>query len=72
MLETKKHNLISCPTCESKGVKSILGELGTAGEFIVQRFHQGYTVIKAPVVAVVCGSCNGTAYYRNDGTSYIL
>ena len=66
MLETKKRNLISCPSCESNGKRSILGELGTAGEFIVQRFHQGETIIKAPIMAVICSYCLGTCYVRNE------
>ena len=68
MIETKKKNLIVCPACESVGKKSILGEMGTAGEFIVQRFHQGETIIKAPILSIICGVCRGTAFYRNEGT----
>ena len=71
MLETKKRNLISCPSCESRGIKSILGELGTAGEFIVQRFHQGKTIIKAPILAALCGNCGGTCYVRNETRSLL-
>jgi hypothetical protein len=66
MIETKKKNLIICSNCESNGKKSILGELGTAGEFIVQRFHQGETIIKAPIMAIVCSYCHGTAYIKNE------
>ena len=68
MLETKKKNLIICPVCETKGIKSILGETGTAGEFMVQRFHQGFTIIKSPNLAIVCGACGGTAYVKNEAT----
>ena len=66
MLNTKKKNLIICHTCESKGIRSILGELGTAGDFLVQRFHQGFTVIKSPNIAIICGGCGGTAYVKNE------
>ena len=66
MLETKKKTLIICPTCESQGVKSILGELGNDGDFLVQRFHQGFTIIKSPNLAIVCGKCLGTAYVKNE------
>lgn len=68
MLETKKKTLVICGDCESKGDKSILGEIGTAGEFIIQRFHQGMTIIKSPMFAVVCGKCGGTPYIKNEGT----
>jgi hypothetical protein len=69
MLQTKKKTLVACPVCESMGKKSILGELGDHGEFIVQRFHQGETIIKAPILAVVCGLCHGTAYIKNESVT---
>jgi hypothetical protein len=65
MLETKKKTLVICPTCESQGVKSILGELNN-GDFMVQRFHQGFTIIKSPNLAIICSKCLGTAYVKND------
>jgi hypothetical protein len=68
MLETKKKNLIICGACEANGTKSILGELNDDGEFLVQRFHQGFTIIKSPVYAVICGGCHGTVFIRNEGT----
>lgn len=68
MIETKKKNLIVCGNCESHGQKSVLGEMGTSGEFIVQRFHQGETIIKAPILSIICGVCKNVAFYRNEGT----
>jgi hypothetical protein len=67
MLETKKKTLVICPTCESQGVKSILGELNN-GDFMVQRFHQGFTIIKSPNLAIICSKCLGTAYVKNEAT----
>ena len=69
MLETKKRTLVACPVCESQGVKSILGEIGTAGDFIVQRFHNGYTIINSPLFSVKCGRCNERVYTKNEGTA---
>jgi hypothetical protein len=66
MVETKKKTLVVCPDCEIKGFKSILGEIGTDGDFLVQRFHQGFTIIESPQFNIVCGKCHGTAYIRSE------
>lgn len=68
MIETRKKNLLICPTCELNGFKSILGEIGTSGDFIIQRYKEYYTIINSPAFTVICGKCGEKIFTRNEGT----
>ena len=68
MLEIKKKGLIICSACELEGKRSILAELGTAGEFIIRRFHEFETIIEAPILKISCGVCGNVAYKKNERT----
>ena len=65
MIQTKKDRLLICSTCESRGIRSVLGELGTAGDFRVLRFGQSETIINSPAYQVFCGICGNMVYFKN-------
>lgn len=60
-------SLISCPSCEKKGQRQILGEIDSDGFFTVLRFHKGTTKIISNQFAVICGGCGETVFIRKGG-----
>lgn len=58
--------LVQCPNCANNGIKSILGELGTSGNFLILRFHRGYTEITGKDYGVICGNCREPVYIRKE------
>jgi hypothetical protein len=60
----KKNNLVICSRCQELGTLSVLGEISPDGDFVVMRFHNGYTKIKAEHLIVYCGACNTPNYAR--------
>ena len=56
--------LIGCPTCENKGIRQILGELDPDGNFVIMRFHNGFTKIRGSEFEVICDKCNEPTFFR--------
>jgi len=52
--------LLICQNCLVQGTRSILGETVNE-EFVVMRFHNGFTKIRAESYSVVCGNCDKPA-----------
>ena len=59
-----KQSLILCPRCEKQGKRSILGEIGTDGSFIILRFGRSKTKIISKEFIVTCGDCEEPVYMR--------
>ena len=63
-LQQSKKRLICCPSCESRGLKNILGEIDENGDFVVLRFHKRTTRFRGEKFSVVCDECKEEVFYR--------
>ncbi len=58
-------SLLYCPLCAMTSKPQVLGRITAAGNFLVLRFHQGTTLIRAEHYSLTCG-CGFT--YLINGT----
>ena len=69
----KRHNLISCPDCEERGIKQNLAEITEEG-IVIQRIRKHsnlkeYTIIGGSSLFIICGRCGNKVFIRINEVS---